>query len=549
MSDVSYGNPAFQVFQHSPGVPIHRCWWYQTATTTLPEIWCYTDKLSYQAGDEAAFHVSTTAARYALTIYRDGAQREVVHQQDGLVGEPQPAPANCSELGCDWRPSLRVAIGDGWASGGYIAVLSGEAQGQPVRYEHWFAVRPARQDPGALLLIATTATWVAYNAWGGSSSYEGVWGPEGNRLSPALSLQRPWGHGVAWLPEGAPRLVNDDDLPLGWVPRYPAFEWAFAQGYPKYCMTHGWAQYEAWFVRWAEQQGYRVNVVTQHDLHEDPNLLAGTRCAVLVGHDEYWSWEMRDALDAFVEGGGHVARFGGNFWWQVRLEDEGRRQVCHKHFARTEDPVMQDPAQVSRMTGTWDDLLVGRPGHLTMGVTGPRGVYTKMGGANARGSGGFTVYRPAHWAFEGADVYYGDLFGAKSNVFGFEVDGLDYTIRHGLPEATGEDGVDPASVNILALSPACLIEEDHGNEGTDLFLGAFDCEFVAETVFGGTSPELIDRASRGCGAMLTYRHGRGVVFNAPTTEWVNGLRLRDPAVERVTRNVLTEYLKPDARRD
>ena len=31
-----------------------------------------------------------------------------------------------------------------------------------------------------------------------------------------------------------------------------------------------------------------------------------------VGHDEYWSWEMRDAVEGFVAAGGNVAFFSGN---------------------------------------------------------------------------------------------------------------------------------------------------------------------------------------------------------------------------------------------
>ena len=48
---------------------------------------------------------------------------------------------------------------------------------------------------------------------------------------------------------------------------------------------------------------------------------------------------MRHALDGFTEAGGRVARFGANFLWQIRLEDEGRRQVCYKFRAPQEDPV------------------------------------------------------------------------------------------------------------------------------------------------------------------------------------------------------------------
>jgi hypothetical protein len=62
-------------------------------------------------------------------------------------------------------------------------------------------------------------------------------------------------------------------------------------------------------------------------LHFNPEILHGYDCVVRVGHDEYWTWEMRDAIDEYVERGGRVARFAGNFMWQTRFEPGGKRQV------------------------------------------------------------------------------------------------------------------------------------------------------------------------------------------------------------------------------
>lgn len=50
----------------------------------------------------------------------------------------------------------------------------------------------------------------------------------------------------------------------------------------------------------------------------------------IVEHDEYWTAQMRDTVDAYVDEGGKVMRLAGNFMWQIRLEDNGQRQVAHK---------------------------------------------------------------------------------------------------------------------------------------------------------------------------------------------------------------------------
>ncbi|MFP6743924.1 MAG: N,N-dimethylformamidase beta subunit family domain-containing protein, partial [Alphaproteobacteria bacterium] len=319
--------------------------------------------------------------------------------------------------------------------------------------------------------------------------------------------------------------------------RYPHMEWAYSNGYSKKYASAGWASYERNFAVWAESQGYALDIIAGHDLPDHPDLLKAYDCAVFIGHDEYWSWEMRDTVDAYVEGGGKAARFAGNLMWQTRLEDGGATQICHKYNARQTDPLRDTELS----TTSWEAPEVGRPGALTFGLNASQGVYTRYGFCCPRAPGGFTVYRPEHWAFDGSDLYYGDVFGGESTIFGYEVDGLDYTVRHGLPYPTGEDGA-PDSIDILAMGLATLVEDHHGHEGVEQYLGDWDARFIAETMHGEATPETIDRVKRGSGMMVTMAKGRCEVFHAGTTNWVAGLIDHDPFVERITRNVLDRYL-------
>ena len=71
--------------------------------------------------------------------------------------------------------------------------------------------------------------------------------------------------------------------------------------------------------------GYRLDVAISTDLEQHPEVLDGHRLFVCVGHDEYWSWGMRDALDAHTAAGGNAAILSGNTCcWQVRFEDDHR---------------------------------------------------------------------------------------------------------------------------------------------------------------------------------------------------------------------------------
>jgi hypothetical protein len=157
-----------------------------------------------------------------------------------------------------------------------------------------------------------------------------------------------------------------------------------------------------------------------------------------------------------------------------------------------------------------------------------------------QGSGGYTVYRPEHWAFRDTQLGYGDQLGAASRIFGYEVDGVDYRMEDGLPFATGSDGADPA-VQILALGLATNVEPSHGTWGETIYIGDGDAQFKAQTLFGEITPETIDRSTRGNGVIVHWDRGKGEVFNAATCEWVMGLTRRDWQVEQITRNVLDRF--------
>ena len=414
--------------------------------------------------------------------------------------------------------------------------------GSELHGHHLFIVRPiAGAKPGRLLQIAATGSWVAYNTWGGSNHYQGITGPKRNQYATTVSIERPWCRGFVVLPESAPRVPLAMTPPPGAAPRYPHLEWAFANGYSNKYASSGWASYDKHFLHWAERSGFAVDLASQHELHFSPEILDGYDCLVFVGHDEYWTWEMRDAVDRYVERGGHVARFAGNFMWQTRLERGGKTQVCYKYRARAEDPVYRS-ADPSRTTGSWEASETGRPGALTFGLNATNGLYAGWGACAPRGVRGFPVYRPEHWAFAGSGLCYGDLLGAEGHAFGYEVDGIDYLIRGGLPEATETSGA-PAGLQILALGLSSLKEERMDVPFDDRFLSDEDAKFVAEILIGDSGDAAVNRVKRGAGMIVNFARGQGEVFHAGSCEWVAALLRRDRMIERVTENVITRYLR------
>ena len=248
---------------------------------------------------------------------------------------------------------------------------------------------------------------------------------------------------------------------------------------------------------------------------------------------------MRLAVEAYVERGGHLARFGANFTWQVRLEAKGERQVCYKSAAHLTDPI-RATGDDSRLTSAWEDRHVRWPGATTVGVNGLGGTYANWGRFTPRGSRGFTVYRPEHWAFAGTDLSYGDVFGAEARIFGYEVDGVDYTFRGGLPFPTGADGT-PDTVEIIAMTPAVMAEAPLESYALRAYVGAHDWYEKAEMVHGVADEKTLAASYHGSGMMVSMPRGAGEVLTAASCEWVMGLKHNCLYTQQITRNVLDRF--------
>lgn len=502
------------------------------------ELWCYTDEFSYAGGEEVPIRVHTTADVFDLHVIRDGARPEIVFRADRLPGRRQETPPDAYLTGCRWDAAVTLTIDESWSPGFYLVVVGMTHEGHRVESEGFFIVRPSRPQDYDFVLVHTTSTLLAYNDWGGGNHYRGL--PDG-RLndvpSPVVSSRRPIARGMLRKPADAPRNAHTFTPGTDWAPRHPAYEWAWHTGHSRHHADAGWATYEGPFTVWAQRNGYRVAHVSQTDLHRRPDVLDGFDCAVIVGHDEYWSWEMRDAIDRFVDHGGSLARFGGNYIWQVRLSADETQQTCYK------DP-FSDPyfeLDKTRVTTMWDWDEIGRPGAATMGLTGVQGSYIRYGSAAPRASGGFTVYREDHWAFEGTDLQYGDEFGgAPVCVAAFEVDGADYTFRRGLPYPTHADGT-PATLEILAMTPAVAGQRDRWEGSVPLGAPLDEAQGLVRALYGDNPPEHLRDLYRGSAMIATFTRNGGQVFTAGSTEWVNGLIHHDPFTERITRNVLARF--------
>ncbi|MGZ8614967.1 MAG: N,N-dimethylformamidase beta subunit family domain-containing protein [Actinomycetota bacterium] len=479
------------------------------------EAYCF--PRSAEAGEAVPLHVSTDARTFDVEVAREGGEREVVLRLHDQAGGLHATPDDAASAGCRWPAATEIWVGDDWRSGYYaVTVTAGEE-----RADGFLVVRPGADRPRApIVLVLATTTWNAYNDWGGPSLYTG-----GTRVS----FERPLARGFLDKPEPKRRKMQPEpDREALWY-----FEWAEPLGLSVWSGGAGWATWERDFVRWAERAGYELDVAISEDLEQHPEVLDGHRLFCSVGHDEYWSWRMREALDAFTDSGGNAAIFSGNTcFWQVRFDSDHRSITCFK-YGSDRDPVVGTPDE-RLVTGPWSDRRIAWPETRTIGLTFTRGGYSRYGLGVPRGSGAYTVWRPDHWAFEGSDLCYGDELGRADAIVAYEVDGVELTLRDGLQVPTGDDGA-PDGLEILATAPARLWGQHeqpsrYAHEPGEL-------EHTAMAVFGPGWRDQVHRVTNNhaCIGVFT-KPGGGTVFNAGVTDWTCGLG--DPDVARVTRNVL-----------
>lgn len=370
-----------------------------------PFVFGYTDQVSYVAGDQMGFHLSSSEPSVDVEIHRLGDKSELVWTKKDIATNVQPIPDRASSDGCDWQETLSIKVPAAWVTGYYeITLRSHDAS---VKGRAFFVIRsshPGERTP--ILIQLATNTYNAYTNWGGHSLYS---------YHDRDGLQ---GHQVSF------------DRPI----------------------ASQFGKWELPFVQWAERNGYVLDYAANSDVELFPELLTGYQLVLSVGHDEYWSSKMRDRLEAFIAKGGNVAFFSGNTCcWQVRTEQSGRALTCWKQ-AYTLDPLYRqgDPKLLST---AWSHHLVGRPENEMTGVGFLWGGYHRSHGQFMDGPASYRVHRPDHWLFAGTELGRDDRFGGKNTVVGYECDGCELDWRDGLPFPTHRDGT-PESFTVLATCPA-----------------------------------------------------------------------------------------------
>jgi hypothetical protein len=306
-------------------------------TEAAPEIAGFATATSVNKGSSLPMKVTLAqAGQYRIDVYRLGYYGGTGGRLMGSFGPfagVKQTPCGITDaatllIECRWNTSFTLAVGSAWTSGLYVANLTAVANNK--QSQIWFVVRDDSSHAD-LLFQSSFNTFVAYNNYGDTerhSVYE--YNSTNGVRAYKVSLDRPFGE------------ITDDQTNANSMTRY-----------------------ERNMARWLESQSYDVTYISTLDTHTTPSLLLQHKTWLSVGHDEYWTLEMRNNVEQARDAGINLGFFSANTaYWRVRFEpsttgDPNRVLVCYK------DPAAHDPVAPTYL---WRGPENNRPENALLGV-------------------------------------------------------------------------------------------------------------------------------------------------------------------------------------
>jgi N,N-dimethylformamidase beta subunit-like protein len=369
--------------------------WQIANPETNGEIAAYPDHESYPSGAEVRVSVSANpAGNFRWQVFRMGGYRGMggrLYAEGGPVAAPSqavPTPDRVTGLVvAGWTPtfsfSTRHPDGTPWLTGVYLIMLTKQDGWQTSAL---FILRDDTRDAEVGVKLPT-ATYQAYNNWGGESLYESASGlPGGKALK--VSLDRP-----------------------------------IARQYGNGTGTFLYQEYEA--VKWLEDHGYDVEYAASTDIAAQNGRIGAHRLFMIIGHEEYATMAEFDRLLGAIENGTSLAFLTGNtLYWQIRYENNDRVIVCYKDRA-SEDPMRL--INQSLVSTSFRNSPVNRPENQLVGVM----------------SDGSHILAPQDWVVTNANHW---VYANTGLANGSHITGLIFTEWDGLVN----NGLTPPGIVVLA---------------------------------------------------------------------------------------------------
>uniref|UniRef100_UPI001FB98142 N,N-dimethylformamidase beta subunit family domain-containing protein n=1 Tax=Aetokthonos hydrillicola TaxID=1550245 RepID=UPI001FB98142 len=312
------------------------------------EIAAYTSATNVSKGGTLDIKVSLgQAGQFTIDVYRlgyyGGTGGRLMLSSGSLNGTTQPACTTDTTIyltECNWTTSYTLQVGSNWTSGLYVGKLTDGSTGKQTYV--WFVVYDD-SNTADILFQSSITTVLAYSTTGGHSLYS--YNSVNAQQAYKVSYDRPYSEAVNQTSDPD----NERNSPLRW----------------EYNM-----------VRWLESQSYNVTYTDNMHVYTNGQTLRNHKVFLSVGHDEYWSKEIRDSIEAARAAQINLAFFSANVgYWRVRFESSttaagqvnpNRVMACYKADWAL-DPVAQQQGS-SAATNKFRSVQNQQPENALLGI-------------------------------------------------------------------------------------------------------------------------------------------------------------------------------------
>jgi len=427
-------------------------WRIPTGAEATTEIQAYVNARSVAPGQSLTIYVSTQkeGTSYTLAIYRLGwyqgtggrlmSSVQLTGMAQGYFVASTFQSVNCPTAYHDpatgliearWQPSYTLTIPHDWTTGVYLVKCIDDHGKQT-----YTTFDVLGNETAPYIVVTADTTYAAYNNWGGQSLYPSS--SKGQIPATKVSFDRP-----STMQQGSDQVLI----------------------------------FEANTIRWLEREGYNVSYMSSIDLHTHPEKLLHHQAYLSIGHDEYWTKEMRDGVEAARDKGVGLAFLEANAsYWQIRLEpnskgEPNRTVVCYKVLSTnnlasdsggvvahvlTQDPLFG--VDNTRVTSLWRDPVVGRPENAMIGI-----MYSAFN----------TALRGTAWKFDPQASNDSFLHNTRLQGTGLQA---GQSFNNGLVgyewDKVFENGYKPVDLQILATSEVLSIEGKHDTSNTTYYIAS-----------------------------------------------------------------------------
>ena len=298
----------------NPIVQENQC---QSAGTTAWQLSNYSENIggfatqtSFNKGTavplKIARNVPASTTSVNINVYRMGYYGDLggrlVHTRNNVVVNNnvacKPMDTVTGKYDCsNWNVTYTIPASALPASGVYVVKLT-TTDAAHLDNQIVFIYRDDNRVPESkILFVLPTATWQAYNNWGGKSLYfdknGGANTVAGTPRAVKVSFDRPLDNNEA----DQNRFIGTDFYLLAWM----------------------------------ERQGYDISYTDDYQAAVNGAELRQHKIIVISGHSEYWSLEEFNNMLAARNAGVNIASFSANTaYWKGRYEDNGRTFVEYK---------------------------------------------------------------------------------------------------------------------------------------------------------------------------------------------------------------------------